>query len=463
MGPVGFAADQMRFPLEPLSAWQNTLHTISAVEVYIGPLARWYNDAERRGLANALKSQHIGFAGVTAGIDPSLCTDQTAVASIGRVSATRDFDKIKVWLDAGGSLSVLVLDGPVHKLLYSQQCERFHPTLAMAADQIADYLRTMIQLLAQVGQPRPRFHIIVNFPNWDFEGLAKTFRGHDFKLDYSAVLEQVVRVARDSGVPFEALEIDNPRPSVDERMRRLVRKAKGLGLQVGMFFNTYRQTKAAGAESCSSANGCNPRQRDYMPPDDLREQTFLSDILGQIAEWRSKIGAPPDYAIIMSWMMHPRSILPETTFGTLSYDVLAAQKALAGTMPPIFAQRAPPVGSVRAEGDRLVGWAYDPDEPATSIYVHIYKDVPARPGQFDGLAASIAADQPSEETDRRLGITGRHGFNWQIPQNLRGRHNWYVYSADVRPGTLAAPGRPGTLLGPGPLVPLANSPIAASP
>jgi hypothetical protein len=464
LGPVGPATDQYQFPLDATAEWSKTLDTIGALALYIRPLADRYNDKQRRALAAILRDRGIKFAGVTAGIDTTLCTDQESLKSIGRRSAERDFEKIKVWLQEGGFISALALDGPVRRVLYSRECQALAADLAIAGREIATYLGTMTALLASVGNSRPTFHLIVNFPNWDFDGIAKPFRGHDFKLDYSIVLREIVARARDNGTPFEALEIDDPgRSRPDDRMHRLVQQARSYGLKIGMMFNTYSQTKHAGPKACSVANGCNPRRRDYLPPDDLREQTFLSDVLSQIAGWRATMGETPDYAIIMSWMMHPRSVLPETTFGTLSYDVLAAKQALDGTMPPIFAQRAPSVGSVRVEGDRLVGWAYDPDEPATSIYVHIYKDTPAQRGQFNGFVASIAADKPSNETNRRLGITGKHGFSWQIPQELRGRHNWYVYSADVRPSTLAPPGRPGTLLGPGPLVPLANSPVTRVP
>ncbi len=59
----------------------------------------------------------------------------------------------------------------------------------------------------------------------------------------------------------------------------------------------------------------------------------------------------------------------------------------------------------------LAGWAYDPDQPAASITVHVY----------DGSVAigGYKADYPRSDVNRVVGIAGDHGFRIPLPERLK--------------------------------------------
>ncbi|GAA2001132.1 hypothetical protein GCM10009818_09950 [Nakamurella flavida] len=66
--------------------------------------------------------------------------------------------------------------------------------------------------------------------------------------------------------------------------------------------------------------------------------------------------------------------------------------------------------SVQASADgtsvRLAGWAVDPNAPDVSTEVHIYNGA---------TGAAFAADQPRDDVNAALGITGAHGFIAEVP------------------------------------------------
>ncbi|MBK8014420.1 MAG: hypothetical protein IPK13_24110 [Deltaproteobacteria bacterium] len=84
---------------------------------------------------------------------------------------------------------------------------------------------------------------------------------------------------------------------------------------------------------------------------------------------------------------------------------------------------------------RTWGWAFDPDEPSASLWVHIYADAPA--GQGGQFLAAVMADVPRPDVNEVYGIEGAHGFDWIIPASLiqDGReHALYAYAIDPRGG-----------------------------
>ena len=444
MGPMGAATDQYTFTNNLSKQAPETLKVVKTIEMYLQPLVKHYSQLQLTALAKVMRDNKIEFAVMTQAIDPNSCTNEGAFEKLGEQSAQDDFDKIKVWFAAGGSMSVLALDGPEKQILYRSPCEQFHPTLGMAAKVIANYMATMRSLIELTGHPVPKFHLVVNFPNWNYGGIRKTYDNLDYNIDYRDVLSSILRAANVDGVKIEGLEIDNPSPSqMGTRMHLLFRQARRLGLKVGMIFNTYKDTRAVGPAACSPANGCDSQRRDYMPPDDVRDLTFMVETLYSIRKWYSDVGEWPDYSIIETWMMHPRAILPETTVGTLTYDLLAAKTVIDGSAPPILIGSRAPLGCWTRDGSRFYGWAFDPDDPATSIYIHIYGI--ANPTSNPATAAfitSIAADQDCPEADKACQAGGRrHAFSWRVPSPWLGKEpNFYIYALDASAARLSAPG-----------------------
>jgi hypothetical protein len=88
------------------------------------------------------------------------------------------------------------------------------------------------------------------------------------------------------------------------------------------------------------------------------------------------------------------------------------------------------------------GWAYDANDFARSIEVHVYADGQA--GRGGTLVGSGLANQPRGDVNSLFGITGDHGFNFAVPASLcDGRaHSIFVYGIDT-----AGNGRDNLLLG----------------
>ena len=89
-------------------------------------------------------------------------------------------------------------------------------------------------------------------------------------------------------------------------------------------------------------------------------------------------------------------------------------------MTAATARAAQPVGCLDActGGEELIhiqGWAYDPDYPAQSLplYVFIYTDE-ACTKSYD-VNYNHSADVPRPDVNEAKGITGNHGFNFDIP------------------------------------------------
>lgn len=78
-----------------------------------------------------------------------------------------------------------------------------------------------------------------------------------------------------------------------------------------------------------------------------------------------------------------------------------------------------------AGGMRLVGWAYDMDDPADELWVAVYVD--------GGGISWFHTGQPRSDVNQAFGIPGNHGFDITVPYGP-GRHRADVYAINVRGG-----------------------------
>lgn len=79
-------------------------------------------------------------------------------------------------------------------------------------------------------------------------------------------------------------------------------------------------------------------------------------------------------------------------------------------------------------GGIALGWTFDPDASSQSIDVHFYVDGPAGQGTFAGVAT---ANKPRPDVNTVMGVTGDHGFSFQIPATYAGgTHQLYAYAID---------------------------------
>jgi len=74
------------------------------------------------------------------------------------------------------------------------------------------------------------------------------------------------------------------------------------------------------------------------------------------------------------------------------------------------------------------GWAYDPDNTATSIDVDVYQDGPAGSGTF---LARCPTNTSRTDINTTFGISGNHGFDCVLPNTYIGNHPLYIHAIDI--------------------------------
>lgn len=103
--------------------------------------------------------------------------------------------------------------------------------------------------------------------------------------------------------------------------------------------------------------------------------------------------------------------------------------------PPPGPIDRPPAGNFEAAScDAFSGWAFDPDTPAQSITVHVYKDGPAGGGGV--FAGGYTAGVSRPDVNTAYNITGNHGFViTPIPDQFKDglSHSVYIYALNTDP------------------------------
>lgn len=101
------------------------------------------------------------------------------------------------------------------------------------------------------------------------------------------------------------------------------------------------------------------------------------------------------------------------------------------TPTPTMTNNSSPAGNfdgIDGNNLTLTGWSYDPDDPHNSNDVHIYIGGPA--GTGTGYAITANGSRP--DVNNAFGISGNHGFSFQIPAQFN-TGQWtpvYVYGID---------------------------------
>ena len=77
------------------------------------------------------------------------------------------------------------------------------------------------------------------------------------------------------------------------------------------------------------------------------------------------------------------------------------------------------------------GWAYDVDEPSSSLAIHVYVGGPAGSGA-SGFA--LSTDCQRDDVNSAFGISGTHGFDATLDVGVTGQQEVYVYAINVGQG-----------------------------
>src|SRR3989338_329494 len=82
----------------------------------------------------------------------------------------------------------------------------------------------------------------------------------------------------------------------------------------------------------------------------------------------------------------------------------------------------------------IKGWSYDPDSSSSSNDAHIYVNGPAGQGT---LVSGVITNIDRADVNAAFGITGKHGFEYAIPEAYRNgqQYSFYVYGIDYNDAT----------------------------
>jgi hypothetical protein len=237
---------------------------------------------------------------------------------IGHRGAEAEIARIDKIAKAGGKVKAIDLDDPVRRLFYPE-----YPTnMEHGNMDVAWCVRQLIVYMKEVRKTYPDvdFYVLSNFPNWSYKD-GPSYWGGDAKNkmanwgDYWPVLQAVVEMTKEAGVPVRGLTIDNPYDyaigkarspylkdptSVDWIAR--IRDAEDYVRKQGLEFNLIYNAETAGGKLESDKVVGNGAMEDYC-----------KDTLAYIKLYRER-GGKPDRYIIQSWYKHPiaEEVLPES-------------------------------------------------------------------------------------------------------------------------------------------------------
>jgi len=280
---------------------------VSGIKLYIGTVRKAPAD-KLAALVKNLKAHHIPLAvecGGTLGFVK--LDDSNGVQSARR--ELRAFDRV---YRAGGKIDYLDLDGPVRRLLYPPRGKGFE-SVGRCAAALMDCLRTHSK-----AHPGMKFWLLTNFPNWGYRGdvsyHARGPKRQDWG-DYDTVIRTVLDHAKEAGIRFAGVTVDNPYEYAvgEHRSAKLpdpkkvdwikrIRAYEDFAKSRGLEFNFIANSEVGGKASASQ----------------FRERT-----LKMIDAYVAAGGKPTRY-IIQSWYPHPTRLVPETDEESMTSLVKAA-------------------------------------------------------------------------------------------------------------------------------------------
>ena len=356
--PLGLAAKDAR--------WDFVKKHISGIKIYIGTL-RKAPAGKLAALAAMLKENRIQVAvecGGTLGYAP---LDETN----GEKSAEIELRNIDKWYRAGGKVDYLDLDGPVRRLLYPKGKKGF-TSVEKCAPELMDYMRAV-----RKAHPKIRFFLLTNFPNWGYRGgvsyHARGPKRQDWG-DYDEVVRTVLKHAKEAGLRFAGVTVDNPyeyltgeHSSVKlkdptkvnwiKRVRAYEEFARSRGLELNLIANSERGGNTS-------------------------DKAFYERTLKMVDAYVAAGGKPTRY-IIQSWYPFPKKLVPEAGPHSMTALVRAAMLKLhPGTATRPAGTKADPA---KAKAIYERGLAIERRGDIQAGIAHYYRAIQADPGYAPAL------------------------------------------------------------------------------
>jgi hypothetical protein len=240
--------------------------------------------------------------------DQEICSslDPSEARVYGRKTAELYFTyAFENWLRLGGRIDHISLDGLILKLTKGLLYDCGFPNVENSIQATISLVKKWQNLFSQ-WQQNPEFSILVNFPDWNYDGMPSNGRETN-SPDYKNVLNRLVELGNERGVKFKYLVIDAPYPfyvvhgkvqttySAMARTDRLIMQARQLGLKISYIANTH----VAHIE---------PK---YYPLeyDEYENWAYKSDSLVYLDTLRYRYGDLINNYVVQSWHVQPYSYI----------------------------------------------------------------------------------------------------------------------------------------------------------
>lgn len=303
--------------------WSDVAGRVDVIKLYIGQINKADEDDLRR-FARVVNARGIRIAVECAG----LCDWRARFGDrAAELSFQDEFRNVKRYLDAGGHVHFLDMDGPFRRTRYQRvdgkPTRTEHHTLESTAQELVEVME-----LWREAVPGIEFYLLTNFPNWGFRDYpgyhAWDYTGEGEKGwgDYADVLEIAVETTNEAEIPLRGITCDNPydyatgqsrsnQPDVTggvdwtQRVLDLEKAVHDKDLEFGLIFNSQRPGARRGGS----------------------DKAYSRETLEYIKLYHSR-GGSPDNVIIQSWYHYPSAWVPETEPYTMTHLVLQVARAL---------------------------------------------------------------------------------------------------------------------------------------
>lgn len=282
--------------------WTFVREHISGIQVYIDQFTR-YDAADMTALAELVREADLKVSVECGGL-----LDFGPVGpGIGAWTAEHELAKIDRYLQAGGVVHYLNMDGPVRRMMFPAEGRTPMTDLDAIAEELVDYMKRVRERI-----PGIEFFLLTNFPNWGWKGEPDYHgRGEDRMNwgDYEPVVRAMIRKTREAGMPLRAISCDNPfeyatgtrrsanldDPTAIDWMARIA-NLEQIARDEGLEFNMIINSEVGGQTSA---------------------EAFHRETLRYLDRYLNS-GAAPTRLYIQSWYPHPEAVVPDDAPHTMT-------------------------------------------------------------------------------------------------------------------------------------------------
>jgi hypothetical protein len=307
--PGNSLSPESRLCLADTTQWSKLSKKIGGIALYRSSIQSG-SITELRSLTNTLNKLNIPLGVETGGFQNITTTEKSLLGEKSFESEMRAYKNLLTPTSqggAGGRLDYIFFDGPIHSAIYPNNLDLGLITIEEAAWELTD-----LMLLWRQNYPQIKFYLISNFSNWGWNGEPARNTHKLSQLgwgEYKTVLETLIPLARQRGVPFSGIISDYAYEAFLN---------EGSSDQIEVIKNIDYRTRLK-------------ELSDYVKNENMSFIMCLNEVRGGYSnnavysmntinylEEALQYGIEPDEVIVQSWNPFPDAWLPESQLGTMT-------------------------------------------------------------------------------------------------------------------------------------------------